>query len=300
MASSISEGRRLRSFIAAVFAAVTVAAGAMPGARAEPAAGSNATREAARAKLVEGVEAMKRGDYRASLARFEEAYALVPSPKIHYDFGLAYLGLGRSADALAAFERFLAEAPDAPADKRERAAALVSRLRARAAEPSARGDPAAAAARPTPAGPQTASSERRPDAIAAPAPAALVAQGDEPSTTAPATDRDPMRARRITALSWGAAGVSLAAVGLVFGLLARGEGESLTRDSQMGTLTPTRFDPDKESRGILYERLEIIGLVAGAAAAAAGAVLYATSRRAVVLEPVAGPSLAGANLRLAF
>ena len=34
---------------------------------------------------------------RAALAAFQEAYALVPSPKIDYDFGLAYLGLGRDA-----------------------------------------------------------------------------------------------------------------------------------------------------------------------------------------------------------
>ena len=58
----------------------------------------------------------------------------MPSPKIDYDFGLAYVGLGRTADALAAFERFLAEAPDAPPDTREKAASSIPTLRARLAE----------------------------------------------------------------------------------------------------------------------------------------------------------------------
>src|SRR6516225_2968499 len=51
-------------------------------------------RRAARSKLVEGVTLLRQGDYAAALSRFEEAQALVPSPKIEYDLGLAYLGLG--------------------------------------------------------------------------------------------------------------------------------------------------------------------------------------------------------------
>jgi hypothetical protein len=86
----------------------------------------------------------------------------------------------------------------------------------------------------------------------------------------------------------------------VFGALARQEGDSLTHDSQIGTARPTPFDSDKESRGIAYERLQVITLVAGAVAVAAGAALYATSRRRVVAEPVAGQSFAGATLRLTF
>src|SRR5204863_8565217 len=128
----------------ALLAVFGVELGAMPVARAQPAAASDANRDAARRKLVAGVEAMKRGDYQAALARFEEAYALVPSPKIHYDFGLAYVGLGRPADAVTEFERFLAEAPDAPQDKREKAASLLATLRPRVAETSGQGTAEAA------------------------------------------------------------------------------------------------------------------------------------------------------------
>jgi hypothetical protein len=72
----------------------------------------------ARAKLVEGAQLLGRGEYEEALARFQEAYASVPSPKIFYNYGLAYRGLGRNAEAIAAFDRFLAEAGDAGVDKR--------------------------------------------------------------------------------------------------------------------------------------------------------------------------------------
>jgi PEGA domain len=53
----------------------------------------------------------------------------VPSPKIHFNFGLAFEGLARRADALEAFQRFLDEAKDAAPERREEARAHVLRLR---------------------------------------------------------------------------------------------------------------------------------------------------------------------------
>lgn len=75
----------------------------------------------AKAKLVEGGELLKQGEYASALGRFQEAYELVRSPKIQYNFGLAYMGLGRKADAVEAFEKFLAEATDANPDLRANA-----------------------------------------------------------------------------------------------------------------------------------------------------------------------------------
>jgi hypothetical protein len=291
--------RRRATVLVATLAAVAVVIGASPLARAQPtelaqpAMETEANREAARAKLVEGVAALKRRDHQAALTRFEEAYALVPSPKIHYDFGLAYVGLGRTADALAAFERFLAEAPDAPPETREKAASLIPTLRARLAEAAARNDAPVQGVSPPPARAQGETPGQGVGPVSPP-PEARLAGG-------PAAHDDSLRTRRFTAISVGAAGAGLLAAGLVFGALARREDDSLTRDSQMGTAArPTPFDPGKESRGIAYERLAVIGLVAGAVAVAAGAVLYATSRRRVMAEPVAGPSFAGATLRLTF
>src|SRR6185436_7859472 len=82
----------------------------------------------ARAKLVQGSEFLKHGQFEEALARFQEAYQLVPSPKIQYNFGLAYRGLGRKADALEAFERFLADAPDASKETRQNAAREKAQL----------------------------------------------------------------------------------------------------------------------------------------------------------------------------
>ncbi|HVR62741.1 MAG TPA: hypothetical protein VMU50_12630 [Polyangia bacterium] len=93
------------------------------------ASASEAARDAARARLVEGVALLKQSDFAGALAKFQAAYELVPSPNIHYDLGLAYVGLGRSADALLAFDRFLAEAPGAPADSRRKAATNQEVLR---------------------------------------------------------------------------------------------------------------------------------------------------------------------------
>jgi tetratricopeptide (TPR) repeat protein len=73
---------------------------------------------AARVKLIEGAQLLSSGEYEEALARFQEAYASVPSPKIFYNYGLAYRGLGRNAEAITWFDRFLAEARDAASDKR--------------------------------------------------------------------------------------------------------------------------------------------------------------------------------------
>jgi hypothetical protein len=74
------------------------------------------SKAAAKAKLVEGADLLKRGEYQSALERFQRAYELVPSPKIQFNFGLAYKGLGRNAEAIEAFDKFLAEAKGATAD----------------------------------------------------------------------------------------------------------------------------------------------------------------------------------------
>jgi len=82
----------------------------------------------ARAKLVEGSEKLKQGEYTQALTLFKEAYALVPSPKIFYNFGIAYSNLGRATDAVEAFERFLDEATDASPETRANAERHKSEL----------------------------------------------------------------------------------------------------------------------------------------------------------------------------
>jgi hypothetical protein len=129
MASSTCDCRRL------VLPAALVALILAPQAAAAP--GPNATaagaKSAAQAKLAEGVGLLKSQHYDEALVRFQEAYALVPSPLIAYDFGLAHLGRGDDARALESFEAFLDKGLDAPADKRRKAEGYRDELRRRVA-----------------------------------------------------------------------------------------------------------------------------------------------------------------------
>jgi hypothetical protein len=325
---------------AAATVAPPAAAWVMPAAQPDP-----ALREAARRKLVDGVAALKRGDHRIALQRFEEAYALVPSPNIHYNFALAYLGLGRVGEAVSAYQRFVAEAIDAPRDKRLKAAQQVTALRPRVGAVAIKGAPHGAAivvdGREVGGAPQAGllyldpgpheiavraaqgatGPVKRVDVMAGASLEVVVdvaplAPISPPAGPAPATVASPiavaaavaarpapnMRVRRIVAITSGAAGAGLLAAGVVFGILARREGDSLTRDSENGEPPgpSTPFDPDKESRGMGFEKAQIISLVVGAICVATGVALYATSRGRVTTEPVVARSGAGANFQLTF
>ena len=285
MASSISRVRIL-------VVALALALGGAPVQAASPAPDTT-TRELARAKLVHGVELLKRGAPAGALAAFQEAYALVPSPKIKYDFGLAYLGLRRDADALSAFEQFLAEAPDAPADKRRRAEQYRETLRARlivAAEPARQAPP-----------PPVATPQR------GPVPWPLAA--GSPPVDAPAISArpasEPTISTRTWALSAGIASVALLGAGVTFGVLARARGQHLTDLSQGSCgARPCSFDPSDESNGRTYETLQVVFLISGAAAAAGAVALYAAGRphqeRRVAALPLLAPGLAGGHVRVSF
>jgi hypothetical protein len=351
-----SQSQRLLAF---VLACVAMSAGPV---FAETAGPTEAARTAARTKLVEGVDALRRGEHQVALEKFQEAYALVPSPKIHYDFGLAHMGLGHPAEALTAFERFLAEARDAPADKRQKAAFHATALRSQVGTATITvngavdGTTVSVDARDVGASPlggpryldpgrheiavrlpggaagavqqidvragQNTEVVLRVDATASTGAGALARNSDPPVSARPSLPgsvSDPVlpaaspvattpsgdssgRGRRIAALSIGAAGVAMLGAGLTFGVLARTEGDSLSRDSTNGAppRPPTPFDPEKESRGTTYETLQVIGLVGGALGLATGIVLYAKSRGRITVEPMPARSVSGANLQVRF
>jgi hypothetical protein len=105
--SIIRLGSWTRVLAAFLSLAVTIAA-------APRAALAQDKRGRAKALLVEGSGLINSGDYSEALTRFERAYALVPSPKIFFNYGVAYVGLDRPSDAIKYFESFIAEAGDAP------------------------------------------------------------------------------------------------------------------------------------------------------------------------------------------
>jgi hypothetical protein len=86
--------------------------------------------EMARAKAEEAEQLYQQRDLAGALTRLKEAFALYPSAKIHYNFGLVERALLREVDAIASFERFLAEAPEADGDRRADAARQLAELRA--------------------------------------------------------------------------------------------------------------------------------------------------------------------------
>lgn len=103
---------------------IALVLGVTPAAAQTPAA-----REAARTKLREGSRQLREGDYADALKSFQEGYRIVPSPKIFFNFALAYQGLARYSDALEAFQRFVAEAADAAPDNLAQAREQIEELK---------------------------------------------------------------------------------------------------------------------------------------------------------------------------
>jgi tetratricopeptide (TPR) repeat protein len=112
---------------ALVGALVLVTATSAARAQEEP----DAARVKAKALLQEGARFMDERQYDRAVESFREAYRLVPSPKVLYNLGVAYLSVARYADALDALERFLAEATDAPVANQETARRHIADLRAK-------------------------------------------------------------------------------------------------------------------------------------------------------------------------
>jgi hypothetical protein len=274
-------------------------------------------RASARARLVEGVEFMRQGQYAAALTRFEQAYAIVPSPNIHYDRGLAYLGLGRNADALEAFEAFLAEADHPPPGTRERAARERVSLRAQVATLAITSDPPGADVTVdgrlrgvTPVGGsiyldpgthQVSARNRATGVVASQQIAALPGQTlsvtlllgegarspEAPSGSAGApaavssSDTGIRGASNVLPLSLAGVGIALLGAGTTFGILAQRESDSLSRDSKDGAWPGPGviYVQSKQADGLRDQALQEIFLAAGAVAVTTGVVLYVVNRR---------------------
>src|SRR6186997_3263906 len=61
----------------------------------------------ARAHFTQGVEQAQLGDFESASANFEEAYRLSPHYAVLYNLGQAYAALGKSIEAVRAFEMYL-------------------------------------------------------------------------------------------------------------------------------------------------------------------------------------------------
>jgi hypothetical protein len=99
----------------------------MASASAAPAS-SEPARAQAEAALKEGNALFAAGQYQRALERYQAAQSLVASPKLLFNFGQTYRQLGRDVEAIEAYERFLAEVPDAAPDLRRQAQQRIGEL----------------------------------------------------------------------------------------------------------------------------------------------------------------------------
>ncbi|MCA9601699.1 MAG: PEGA domain-containing protein [Polyangiales bacterium] len=88
----------------------------------------------AKALFVAGQEAYNQGDYETAEAKWAAAYAKDPRPLLQYNLGNVYERLSRLGDALAAYEKYLATAPDDDDVRRAEVSAKVERIRSRLKE----------------------------------------------------------------------------------------------------------------------------------------------------------------------
>lgn len=292
-----------------IVATLALSAAAMPAvAQAADASMSTDKRTQARAKLIEGDGLLKAGEFQAALSAFKEAYDLYPSPKIHYNLGLAYQGMGRNADAIDAIDAFLAITAELQPDVLERARSMRGALKDRVgtlvvkADPSNRGvivdgrdlektngdgardreiflDP----------GPHLLLIERSSGAppfthrfdlqakavvtVVVPVEATIVATAPAPSSLPQSRSTDAMvtastpsagRSWRTAGIATAAGGVVLVGTGLAFGLAARSAANAVS----------STYDAQRDSAGKRDAALAWIGYGVGAAAIAAGAVLF--------------------------
>jgi len=119
-----------------ILLAVAVAAAALvarpPGAAAQPAGADEA-----RQQYEQGYQALQAGQYQAALDHYQRSYQLVARPRTLFNIAVCEEKLGRLADAVGHYKKFLevAEARDAKftQDAREKIAALSRQLPAAAA-----------------------------------------------------------------------------------------------------------------------------------------------------------------------
>jgi len=123
-------GWKLALSIAVVCAAIATPALAAP-AQPSPPANNGEAKARAQVLLNEGTTAYGHGDYATALEKFTAAYRIFPSPKLWFNIGQANRDLGRPVEAVAAFDRFLREASDAPTETVSEARRSAAELKAR-------------------------------------------------------------------------------------------------------------------------------------------------------------------------
>jgi hypothetical protein len=95
----------------------------------------------ARGKALEGTRLADEGQHERAIELFREAYAIYPEPAYLYDMGVELQALGRDAQALDAYRRFLADPRNTPRTLVSHASDLQAELEKKLGEVQLRGAP---------------------------------------------------------------------------------------------------------------------------------------------------------------
>ena len=106
------------------------------------------SKAAAREHFEKGVAAFNEGRFAEAALEFESAYKLSPAPVVLYNIGQVDVALGRSVEAVDAFERYLADgATTISAERRAEVQAEIEKQRAQSGTIAVQTDPAGASIR---------------------------------------------------------------------------------------------------------------------------------------------------------
>jgi tetratricopeptide (TPR) repeat protein len=173
------------------------------------------TKDEAKVHMQAAAVAYKEGRYEDTLAELNKAYAKDPKPELHYSIGQVYVKLNRCADAIVAYENFLASKPS-----RERAD-LANQAIATCKAQQAQTTPTTTT--PTEPAVQTGTDTEAPPGIETP-PAATGTTTTAPATTTTTTvDSPPAWYKDKLGLGLTGGGAILTIVGLVMYSSARGK-----------------------------------------------------------------------------
>jgi predicted secreted protein len=94
---------------------------------------TDAAKTAAQQKMAQGAQLLEQGQPADALALFKEAYQQVQNPRYQYNIGVACQSLGRDAEALQAFQTFIANAQGVRQEYLDDAQKQIEALRGRVA-----------------------------------------------------------------------------------------------------------------------------------------------------------------------
>jgi tetratricopeptide (TPR) repeat protein len=234
---------------------------------AKPSA-EDARTEEARARFRRGAQLYREARYREAIAEFQAAYRIKPSGILHFNVGQAQEKLGETSAALASYEAYLREEPNAP--NRETVQRAIANLKARpGADAVAPSPPPGTAAAVAPASPPSAApaAGSRPDGTAslAASPAVLPPEATRPVPAPRPVERKSWMAPIIL----GGVAVVAAGAGALMGVQAKNAQDQLLA----GAASRSQADSLAKKAQNSATAANVLYGVAGASVLAGGAVL---------------------------